>query len=169
MLVPMHLSHPNETAISMARRAPARRAMSLLELAAVVLIVGLLGATAATRYGSSTIADTSAQGFARRIALDCSQARRRAIATGANHLVRFTVSGGAATQYSIFRRAGASTTQADETHAVPAGVTVTTAGGNDIEFTFTGEALASHTITIQAPDRTWTVTVPQVTGKAFVQ
>jgi hypothetical protein len=38
-----------------------------------------------------------------------------------------------------------------------------------MEFTFTGETLASYTITVAGPDRTLTVTVPQVTGKAFVQ
>jgi hypothetical protein len=62
-----------------------------------------------------------------------------------------------------------STTLVDEVHIVPADVEVTTAGITDAEFTFTGEALASYAITVQAPDRTWTVTVPQVTGKAFVQ
>jgi hypothetical protein len=124
---------------------------------------------AATRYGSSTVADVSAQGFARRVALDCAQARRRAIATGDNHLLRFSFSGSNATQYALYRRQGMSTTLVDETHVVPAGVTVTTGGATDLEFTFVGEALASYAITVTAPDRTWTVTVPQVTGKAFVQ
>jgi Tfp pilus assembly protein FimT len=142
--------------------------MTLLELAAVVFILGLLGVMAATRYGSATLADVDAQGFAQRLALDCAQARRGAIATGENHLLRFTVSGGQATQYALYRRQGASTNQVDAVHAVPADVTVTTSA-TDVEFTFTGEALASYTITIEAPDRTWTVTVPQVTGKAFVQ
>jgi hypothetical protein len=143
--------------------------MSLLELAAVALIVGLLGVMAATRYGSTTITDVSARGFARQIALDCSHARRLAIATGFNHLLRFSFSGSNATQYIVYRRQGATTTAVDEVQAVPTGVTVTTAGATDLEFTFLGEALASYTVTVQAPDRTWTVTVPQVTGKAFVQ
>jgi type II secretory pathway pseudopilin PulG len=151
----------------MARRVAARRAMTLLELAAVVFIIGLLGVMAATRYGASTIADVDAQGFAQRLALDCSQARRRAIATGDNHLLRFTVSGGEASQYALYQRQGVNTNQVDSVHEVPADVTVTTSA-TDVEFNFTGEALASYTITIQAPDRTWTVTVPQVTGKAFV-
>ncbi|MEX2310606.1 MAG: GspH/FimT family pseudopilin [Pirellulales bacterium] len=142
--------------------------MTLLELAAVVFIIGLLGVMAATRYGNSTIADTDAQGFARRLTHDCSQARRRAIATGDNHLVRFTVSGGQASQYALYRRVGGSPNLVDQAHPVPANVTVTTSA-TDVEFTFTGEALASYTVTIQAPDRTWTVTVPQATGKAFVQ
>jgi prepilin-type N-terminal cleavage/methylation domain-containing protein len=153
----------------MARRATARRAMTLLELSAVVLIIGLLGLMAASRYGSATLADVGAQGFARRLALDFAQARQRAIAIGDNHLVRFTIVGGKATQYALYRRQGASTTLVDDVNLVPAGVDVTTAGTIDAEFTFTGEALASYTITIQAPDKTLTVTVPQVTGKAFVQ
>jgi hypothetical protein len=110
-----------------------------------------------------------ARGFARRLALDFTQARQRAIALGDNHLLRFTIAGGKATQYGLYRRVGASTTLVDEVCIVPADVDVTTGGTIDAEFTFTGEALASFTITIQAPDYTGTVTVPQVTGKAFVQ
>ena len=143
--------------------------MTLLELVGVVLIIGLLGTMAVTRYGSSAVSDVGAQGFARRLSLDCLQARRRATSTGDNHLVRFTLSGGKATQYALYRRTGGSTTQVDDTRTVPSGVDVTTAGTTDMEFTFTGETLASYTITVAAPDRTLTVTVPQVTGKAFVQ
>jgi prepilin-type N-terminal cleavage/methylation domain-containing protein len=156
------------TATNMARHANARRAMTLLELTVVVLIIGLLATMAATRYGAATMADVGAQGFARRLALDCSQARRRAIATGDNHLIRMTLVAGKATQYGVYRRSGGSTTLVDDVVTVPASVDVTPSAG-DMEFTFTGEALASYTTTIQAPDRTWTVTVPQVTGKAFVQ
>ncbi len=72
-----------------------------------------------------------------------------------------------ATEYAIYRRQGVNTTLVDQVHTVPADVTVTT-GATDAEFTYVGEALASYTITVQAPDRSWTVTVPQVTGKAFV-
>jgi len=143
--------------------------MTLLELTAVVFIVGLLGIMAATRYGSAAIADVGAEGFARHIALDCSHARSLAIATGDNHLLRFTFSGSDATQYALYRRQGGSTTLVDEVHLVPSGVTVATGGATDVEFTFTGEAVTSYTITVQAPDRSLTVTVPQVTGKAFVQ
>jgi hypothetical protein len=121
----------------------------------------------ATRYGSAAIADADGQGFARRIALDCLQARRLAIATAQNHLLRFTIVGGEATSYAIYRRNGANTTLVDQVHTVPADVTVTTSA-TDVEFTYVGEALASYTVTVQAPDRTLTVTVPQVTGKAFI-
>jgi type II secretory pathway pseudopilin PulG len=163
----MSQTHPRNPTKIMARRAWARRAMTLLELTAVTVIIGLLGMMAAARYGSAAVADADGQGFARRIALDCSHARRLAIATANNHLLRFTVVGGVATEYAIYRRQGANTTLVDQVHTVPADVTVTTSA-TDVEFTYVGEALASYTITVQAPDRSWTVTVPQVTGKAFV-
>ncbi len=152
----------------MARRAAARRAMSLLEIAAVVFIIGLLGAAAATRYGGAAIAEVGAQGYAKRLALDCLQARRRAISTGDNHFLRFILAGGEATQYAVYRDQAGVESQVDETRAVPADVTVTTGGAVDLEFTFTGEAVAAYSITVAGPGRTWGVTVPQATGKAFV-
>lgn len=165
----MMQSHLHGKVSVMARRASARRAMTLFEIIAVTFIIGLVSLMAVTRYSMTTLADIGAQGFARRLALDCSQARRRAIATGDNHLLRFTLAGGYATQYALFRRVSGVATLVDDVHAVPANVTVATAGTTDMEFQFTGEALASYTITITAPDRSRTVTVPQVTGKSFVQ
>jgi type II secretory pathway pseudopilin PulG len=141
--------------------------VTLLELVAVVLIIGLVGVMAASRYGGSAISDVGAQGFARQVALDCLQARRRAISNGNNHLLRFTIVSGKATQYALYRRNGGSVVLLDDARTVPPGVDVTTTA-TDVEFTFTGEALASYTITAQAPDRTRTVTVYQVTGQAAV-
>lgn len=153
----------------MAPRASARPAMTLFELIAVVSIIGIVSALAVTRYSSTTLADIGATGFARRVALDCGQARRRAIATGNNHLLRFTLAGGNATDYAIYAKVGSAYTPVDDVHTVPANVTVTTGGVTDVEFQFTGEAVASYTISITSPDRAKTVTIPQVTGKAFVQ
>lgn len=153
----------------MAWCASARRAMTLFELIAVTCIIGIVAAMAVTRYSPNTIADVGAQGFARRVAFDCLQARRRAIATGDNHLLRFTLSGGNATQYAVYRKVSGVPTLVDDVHAVPANVTVTTGGVTDVEFQFTGEALASYTVTVTAPDRTRTVSVLQATGKAVVQ
>jgi type II secretory pathway pseudopilin PulG len=143
--------------------------MTLFEIIAVTFIIGIVAAMAVTRYSTSTIADVGAQGFARRVAFDCLQARRRAIATGDNHLLRFILSGGNATQYAVYRKVSGVPTLVDDIHTVPANVTVTTGGVTDVEFQFTCEALASYTVTVTAPDRTRTVTVLQVTGKAFVQ
>lgn len=143
--------------------------MSLLELTAVAFIIGLVAVMAVTRFSASTIADLGADGFARRIALDCSHARRLAIATGDNHMLRFTLNGSNATEYAVYRRQAGSSTRIDEIHLVPEGVTVSTGGVTDVEFTFVGEAVASYTISVDAADRTLSITVPQVTGKAFLQ
>jgi type II secretory pathway pseudopilin PulG len=142
--------------------------MTLLELTAVVLIIGLLGAMAAVRYGGSAIADVGAQGFARRLAIDCQQARRRAISTGDDHFLHFSFSGGSASGYALYRHQGGSDVQVDDFHTVPEDVTVTTGGVVDIEYTFTGEALGSCVMAIAGPDHTWTVTVVRLTGQVFV-
>ncbi len=165
----MNRSHLHGKIKVMARQAAACRAMTLFEIIAVTFIIGIVSLMAVTRYSTTTLADIGATGFARRLALDCSQARRRAIATGDNHLLRFTLSGGNATEYALYRRQGANTNLVDDIHAVPANVTVNTGGATDIEFQFTGEALASYTVTITSADRNRTVTVTQVTGKSFVQ
>jgi prepilin-type N-terminal cleavage/methylation domain-containing protein len=164
----MFKSHQKSKTYVMARGAAARRAMTLFEIIAVVAIIGTVSLMATTRYSAATISDVGAQGFARRVALDCSQARRRAIATGDNHLLRFTLTGGNATQYGVYRKVSGVPTLVDDIHAVPANVTVMTGGVTDLEFQYTGEALASYTVTVTSANRTRTVTVPQVTGKAFV-
>ncbi len=165
----MNRSHLHDKSNNMARRASARRAMTLCELIAVVFIIGIVSLMAVTRYGTNALADVGATGFARRVALDCSQARRRAIATGDNHLLRFTLVGGNATQYGLYSHVGSTYTLVDDIHTVPTNVTVTTGGVTDLEFQFTGEGIASYTVSVTSADRTKTVTIPQVTGKAFVQ
>jgi type II secretory pathway pseudopilin PulG len=132
--------------------------MTLLELVAVVSLIGLLGMMAVTRYGGSTVLDVSAQGFARRLSLDCLQVRSRAISKGDNHLLRFTVVCGQATQYAVYQRQGGSVVLIDVVRIVPGGVTVTSGGTIELEYTFTGDALASDAISIQSPSRTRTVT-----------
>jgi prepilin-type N-terminal cleavage/methylation domain-containing protein len=147
-----------------------RSGFTLMELVAVVTILGIVAVMAASRFGTNAVADADASGFARRVALDCFQARRRAISTGLDHLLRFTISGGKATQYILYSKATNGTlTQVDDTRTVPTNVTVTTGGTTDMEFTFTGASLAAYTISISSTDRSKTVTVPMATGKAFVQ
>ena len=162
----MH-THRRHAAQIMARRASARRAMTLLEVIAVVMIIGLVAASVVARYGFETIANTVPQGMAREIALDCLQARQRAIGTGDDHAVRFTVVGGKATQFALYRRGGSGDVLVDQVHIVPNDVVVI-ASAVDFEFTFTGDSLASYTAAVQGSDRNWNVTVTQATGKAFV-
>lgn len=150
-----------------ARRAAARRAFTLMELLAVVAIMGLLVGMALPYFGHSTVANAGARGLARRLALDAVHARRLAISTGDNHYLGFTKDAGNVTEYSVFHRTGSGNVQVDVTRTVPSDVTVTTSADN-FEFTFTGEALVSYTASVVAPDSSYSLTIAAATGRAAV-
>ena len=151
----------------MARREPSRRAMSFLELIAVVAIIALLTTAAITRYGHDALGNGSAEGFARKLALSMVHARRATISTGDNHYLQLTNSGGSITDYSLIRRASGGDTQVDETRAVPADITVVSAA-TTLEFDFDGSALGSYWVTVVGPDRTWVVSTVMLTGTVQV-
>lgn len=151
----------------MACRDSSRRAMSLLELTIVAVILGLLTTAAITRFGHDAIGNGGAEGFARKLALSLSHARRSTIATGDNHFLQLTSSGGSVTSYALIRRAAGGDTQVDQTRTVPTDVTVTS-GTSVLEFDFDGAALGSYSITVAGPDRTWTVLVVMLTGAVQV-
>jgi len=143
-----------------------RSGYSFLELVAVVAVIGVLAAIAAVRFSADSVGNLAAKVDARKVALDLAQARRRAIATGDNHLLVFQQSGGDIVGYTVHRRwPDTSTTAVDEYRPFPGHLTVTVAP-SDPEFTFQGEALAAYTITLAGPERTWQVTVAQATGAA---
>lgn len=146
-----------------ARRPSGRRAFSFMELIAALAIIGLLAVAGITRFGASTIDNLGAEGFARRLALDLMQARRRTIATGDNHYLLLTVASGKVTSYTMYRRASGGDTVVDQTRTVPANVNVT-ASGTTLEFDFDGTALAAYSIVVAGPQRTWTVSTTIATG-----
>lgn len=146
-----------------ARRPCGRRAFSLVELASVVAIVALVAAAGFARFGSSTLENLSGDGFARRLALDLMQARRRTVATGDNHYLQLTVVSGKVTAYTLYRRAAGGSVAADQVRTVPSGVNVTTSH-TTLEFDFDGAALAAYSLSIAGPKRSWTVSTVIATG-----
>ena len=54
----------------------------MIELLAVLALVALVAGAALTRFGTQTVSNVSGDGFARRLALDLIQARRRTLASG---------------------------------------------------------------------------------------
>jgi prepilin-type N-terminal cleavage/methylation domain-containing protein len=146
-----------------ARRPTGRRAFSLIELAAVLVIVGLLAAAGLTRWGSNTVQNLSGEGFARRLALDLVQARRRTIATGDNHYLQLSPSAGSVANYTMYRRAAGGDTVVEQTRTVPSGVTAS-ASHATLEFDFDGASLATYSMAIVGPNRTWTITTVMATG-----
>lgn len=146
-----------------ARRPQGRRAFSLVELASVVAIVALVAAAGFARFGTSTLENLGGDGFARRLALDMMQARRRTIATGDNHYLQLTVASGKVTAYTLFRRASGGSVAVDAVRTVPSGVNVTTSY-TTLEFDFDGAALAAYALSIAGPKRSWTVSTIMATG-----
>jgi len=141
--------------------------MSLLELTIVVSILGLLTVASITRYGHSTIGNGGAEGFARKLSLALSHARRCSIATGENHFLQLTSASGNVTSFALYRRAGKGDIQVDETRTVPQDVTVSSKS-TVLEFDFEGSALAGYSVSISGPDRSWTVSVVMLTGSVSV-
>ena len=150
-----------------ARRVEARRALTLLELTFVVAILGLFATMAVTRFGHASLANVGARGFARKLALDLLQAQRRAISTGDNHYVQFQSAGGAITGNTLMRRGAGGDVAVDSLRSVPKDVVVT-ASHTICEYAFEGAALASYTVTVAGPDRSWRVQVTPATGAVRV-
>jgi prepilin-type N-terminal cleavage/methylation domain-containing protein len=148
---------------------PRCRGFTLLELLAVVALMGVLALAAAGAFRPETIGDLNGQITAQRIAWDLRRVRRQSIAIGDNHLLQCVQSGGVVTSYTLQRRlADNSLVPIDQTRPIPAYVTVT-ATSSAPEFTFEGAALAGYTFTVASPHRTWTITVAQATGSVTVQ
>ncbi len=146
-----------------AKRMAARRAFSLIELLAVLVILGLLAAAGFARYGSSTVQHLAGEGFARRLALDLIQARRRTIVSGDNHYLQLSPAAGNITSYTMYRRASGGDVVVEQTRTIPTGVTAS-ASHATLEFDFDGASLAAYSASIVGPQRTWTVTTVMASG-----
>lgn len=146
-----------------ARRSGERRAFSLLELTVVLVLVGLVAAASIGRFGNETLQNLDAEGYARRIALDLTQARQATIASGDNHYLSLIESGGNVTSYAMFRRDGGGDIQVSPDAPTPTGLTVT-ATHTTLEFDFDGAALAAYDVDIVGPNRSWSVTSIPLTG-----
>ncbi len=144
-----------------------RRGFTLLELIVTVTMVGILAAVTTARLSSSTQANHSTVGDARRLALDLLQAQRRAIATGDNHYVAFTTSAGKIVNYTLYRRQAGVNVAVDAVHTFDTQITITSADTN-LEYQFDGTALSAYSITLAGPNMSYQVTATMATGSVKV-
>ncbi|WP_425399774.1 pilus assembly FimT family protein [Aeoliella sp.] len=147
-----------------------RRAFSLIELMAVMAIVGLLSSMAFLRFGDAAYRTTTAEGFVRTLMLDLRQARARTISTGDNHYVLLSRTSGVVASYTLYRDTGGGDVVVDRTVAVPNGVTITTAT-DQWEFEFDGSLGAgtgTGVMLVTGDCYTWTVTVYLATGNVIL-
>ena len=146
-----------------ARCANARWALSLVELTGVAAIVGIIAVAGITAFGHGTLANGSAEGTARRLALALSHARRATISTGDNHFVQLSPSTGTIESFTVVRR-DTSEIQVEQSFTVAQNVTLSSTS-RELEFDFDGTALAGYTVSISGTDRSWDVSVVMSTGK----
>ncbi len=144
-----------------------RRAVTLLELIAVVTILGIFAVVALSSIGTATLGNLGARADARRVAVDLLQTRRRSIVEGENHYLAFTPSAAAATGYTVYRRTGSGDVAVAEAHEFPRHVVVSSTD-SEIEFTFEGGCLTESDIDLSGQDHTWNVHVSLATGSVTV-
>lgn len=142
------------------------RAFSLLELAAVVAILGLIAGMAVTRFGHDALSTVDGEGIARRLSLALRLARRQAICEGVNAAVVLSRDAGSVSSFTVVRAAASGDEPVDSTMKIPTGVTVS-AADDRWEFDYTGALVApvGGVLTIGSTDWTWTISVNLVTGQ----
>ena len=144
-----------------------RRAVTLLELIAVVTLLGIVVTVSIASYKPGTMGNMGAKADARHLALDLMQARRRAISTGDNHFISFATTG-SVTKYAVYRRPTSGTpVQVGDWYTFQNTVTVTS---NPVspEFTFEGVGLANYTVDVRGPNNRFSVTINQASGSVRV-
>ncbi|WDI41225.1 prepilin-type N-terminal cleavage/methylation domain-containing protein [Bremerella sp. P1] len=147
--------------------ASRHQGFSLLELLAVVTILGLLAAIGATRLAPGIQGNVARGTDSFRTLMALRQARASAIATGDNHRLRMLSTSGAITGFQI-ERLGSSTTIVEGPH-IYSGETIILQTGSDATFNFHGEATVSPVMTFAGPDRTNRITVVAATGWGLLE
>jgi len=135
--------------------------MSLLELLAVVTVLGVVAAVVLARNGRTLIANFSAQGDARRVALALLQAKRLAITTGDDHAVQFTSSGGNITAFSVISVGSGAVVDGPMSVADDLAVT---SSHTQMTFNFDGQAAAAYWVQLAGSERTWRIDVVPING-----
>jgi prepilin-type N-terminal cleavage/methylation domain-containing protein len=159
-------SSGNEQVMTMTRGR--RQGVTLLELLAVVTLMGILAVIGTTRFGTSVSANFGSHGGARTISLAMLRAKRLAITTGDNHFVQFdAATPTAATQYSVMQRTGTGDVLVEGPILLNEDVTVI-ASDAEMDFTFEGEAAGAYQVDFTGNGRNWQINVVPITGAVTV-
>lgn len=150
------------------RRVPA---FSLVELTAVVVIIGILAAIAAPRF-SSSLALQHVEAAARRLVVDLAFAQRRARSSNASQTVRFDSAAGTYSLIGMPHPDHAARDYGVSLQEEPYRTTLVSAdfgGDQDIIFDVFGVPDSGGSVVIRVGSRVRTITVDADTGKATAQ
>jgi prepilin-type N-terminal cleavage/methylation domain-containing protein len=149
------------------RAAPPRQAVTLLELIAVVVLLGIFAATVGMRFGRTLFAEFGSRAAARELSLALLSCQRAAIVTGDDHYLEFLSSGGVINQYRIMRDISGTPTLVDGPKPLSPDVTISTSHGT-LRFNFEGSALANYQVDVTGNEQVWQVNVIPITGTVNV-
>ena len=137
--------------------------MSLIELVAVVTLMGIFASVAIARLGPTVFGEIGAGADARKVALALLQAKRRAIVNGQTHAVIFQGSG-ASTSFTVAAVDGSGTaTTVDGPFVLTRNVSSSVSAATML-FNFEGQALGPYTITLNGSHRSWQISVIPING-----
>lgn len=137
--------------------------MSLMELLAVVTLMGVLASTVAMRYGREILGDTGVRSKAGELAIGLNHAQRAAIRTGIPHGVAFSGSLSQVQSWSVVRF------DLDGTQSVVDGPFpmaqdyVLSVDAKEILFDFEGNGTSQINAQFTGPHRRWSVSVMPLT------
>ena len=138
--------------------------MSLLELMAVVTLMGIFAAVAIARLGPTIFGDIGSQTDARRVGLALLQAKRRAITTGNNHAVVFQNDASGKLAFNVVSiNSSGGTSVVDGPYSFSQNVTATVSSGT-MTFTFEGQALGAYRVDLVGPHKSWRISVVPISG-----
>lgn len=136
---------------------------TLLELIAVVTLLGLFSSAAFMRIGRDIFGDTGARSQARIVSLAMLQAQRAAIRTGDSHGLILNGSTSSVSSWTIVQQLqDSSTSIVDGPHAFPEELTVS-ANRSDMWFDFEGNGNQRFELTFFGPNRSYQLTVQPMT------
>lgn len=164
------LSRDEKRLTNIARRGYPRRAFSLLELTAVVAILGVFAGMGVMRFGHSGVTTLDTNGFVRKFVLDLNQARWRTISTGDTHTIAVNIAGGKVVGYTLYRVTPSGLVAIDNPVPLPKNTTFV-AGDTNWTFSFDGSIGgfgSSGSIAIADANYTWNIVTYYATGKAAV-
>lgn len=137
--------------------------MSLLELLAVIALMGVFATAIMSRYGRDLLGNTGVRSKARELSYSLLQAQRTAIKTGVPHGVMFRGSTSQVDSWAVMRfDSNGTQTLVDEIAPLAADYKLSVTSDR-IVFDFEGNGTSELNATLTGPERSWQVSVLPLT------